>query len=162
MPVAACGYSHVSQKCVEIKQDCAAFERGPRLPLRAQRGRDDTSRRDIIITFSRLAHFRIFELWQAAPKPIFSSKHDMEKYFEVLPLRGFTGKITKNSVIEFAEPEFPNPEPATFFRTPNPQSSCFLTCDGVLVVVMAKTKQQRHQPPAAANACEVADGRRSL
>ena len=31
MPVAACGYSHVSQKCVEIKQDCAAFERGPRL-----------------------------------------------------------------------------------------------------------------------------------
>ncbi len=25
------------------------------------------------------------------------------------------------SLIEFAEPEFPNSEPATFFRTPNPR-----------------------------------------
>ena len=25
------------------------------------------------------------------------------------------------SVIEFAEPEFPNSEPVTFFRTPNPR-----------------------------------------
>jgi hypothetical protein len=37
-------------------------------------------------------------------------------------ISSFSGTFFKFfSVIEFAEPEFPNSEPATFFRTPNPR-----------------------------------------